>query len=240
MTVDQLAARAGLTVRNVRAYAARGLLPPPRLVGRTGWYGPQHLARLEAVRAMLGDGYSLAAVERILAQAPASSGVETLALQRTLIAPWLPDEPQETTIAALGELFGVEEDPALQVELAEMGLLEPLDGERVRILDPALLAAGLEVVRMGIPVHALVAAQKQVIDLVEQIAQIYVQMFLDTSWRDFVADGAPADGWSQVQSLMERLPAGAAAALLASFRTAMAAEVEQAVETALQQAPRPD
>ena len=28
LTVDQLAARVGMTVRNVRAYAGRGLIPP--------------------------------------------------------------------------------------------------------------------------------------------------------------------------------------------------------------------
>ena len=45
LTVDELARRAGVTVRNVRAYAARGLLPPPRMVGRTGYYGREHVAR---------------------------------------------------------------------------------------------------------------------------------------------------------------------------------------------------
>src|ERR1700712_3803082 len=64
LTVDQLAVRVGVTVRNVRAYAARGLLPPPRLVGRTGYYGREHVARLLLVREMLGAGYSLAMIER--------------------------------------------------------------------------------------------------------------------------------------------------------------------------------
>jgi DNA-binding transcriptional MerR regulator len=49
LTIDQLADRSGITVRNIRYYAARGLLPPPQLRGRTGLYGPDHLARLELV-----------------------------------------------------------------------------------------------------------------------------------------------------------------------------------------------
>ena len=69
LTVDELAARVGVTVRNVRAYAARGLLPPPRLVGRTGYYGREHVARLLLVREMLAEGYSLALIERTLASA---------------------------------------------------------------------------------------------------------------------------------------------------------------------------
>jgi DNA-binding transcriptional MerR regulator len=57
LTVDELAARVGVTVRNLRAYSARGLLPPPRMVGRTGYYGREHVARLLLVREMLAEGY---------------------------------------------------------------------------------------------------------------------------------------------------------------------------------------
>ena len=67
LTVDQLAQRVGMTVRNVRAYAARGLLPPPRLRGRTGYYGSEHVARLSLVRDLLAQGYTLAAVEKSVA-----------------------------------------------------------------------------------------------------------------------------------------------------------------------------
>src|SRR3954462_14476792 len=97
LTVDQLAAVVGVTVRNVRAYATRGLLPPPRLVGRTGYYGREHLARLLLVREMLAEGYSLAMIERTLASAPPTASSATLALHRALLAPWLPSEPEVLT-----------------------------------------------------------------------------------------------------------------------------------------------
>ena len=79
LTVDQLAARVGMTVRNVRAYAARGLLAPPRLVGRTGYDGRQHVARLLLVREMLAEGYPLTMIERTLAAAPEAASSATLA-----------------------------------------------------------------------------------------------------------------------------------------------------------------
>ena len=47
-TVDELAARAQMTVRNVRAYASRGLIDAPRLEGRTGFYSLKHLQRQAA------------------------------------------------------------------------------------------------------------------------------------------------------------------------------------------------
>ncbi|MGA8851022.1 MAG: MerR family transcriptional regulator, partial [Aeromicrobium sp.] len=52
-TVDELAARAQMTVRNVRAYASRGLMDAPRLEGRTGYYSLQHLQRLQLIRQLL-------------------------------------------------------------------------------------------------------------------------------------------------------------------------------------------
>lgn len=48
-TIDELARESGMTVRSLRAYQERGLLPPPRLKGRTGFYGPQHLNRVRII-----------------------------------------------------------------------------------------------------------------------------------------------------------------------------------------------
>ena len=50
LTIDELAARAGTTVRTVRFYSTKGLLPPP-VIGarRVGHYGPEHLSRLMAL-----------------------------------------------------------------------------------------------------------------------------------------------------------------------------------------------
>src|SRR6185436_7285765 len=134
LTVDELAARVGVTVRNLRAYAARGLLPPPRLVGRTGYYGREHVARLLLVREMLAEGYSLAMIERTLASAPATASSTTLALHRALLAPWLPPEPETLTGGELAARAGVPEDSAVVDRLVDLGLIERLDGGRLRVL----------------------------------------------------------------------------------------------------------
>src|SRR6476659_3192479 len=124
LTVDELAARAGVTVRNLRAYSARGLLPPPHMVGRTGYYGREHVARLLLVREMLAEGYSLAMIERTLASAPPTASSATLALHRALLSPWLPPEPETVTGAELAARAGVAEDSAVVDRLVELGLVE--------------------------------------------------------------------------------------------------------------------
>lgn len=235
LTVDALAARVGVTVRNLRAYSARGLLPPPRMVGRTGYYGREHVARLLLVREMLAEGYSLAMIERTLASAPATASSATLALHRALLAPWLPPEPEVTTGAELADRAGVPENSALVDQLIELGLLQRRDDGRLTVLDPALLTAGLQVVELGVPPERLIAAQSAVNRHVREIARTYVQMFVDTGWRAFLEAGAPPEEVERVQATVARLQPVAAQALLAAFRTEMAAAVESAVQAALSQ-----
>ena len=235
LTVDELAARVGVTVRNVRAYSARGLLPPPRMVGRTGYYGRQHVARLLLVREMLAEGYSLAMIERTLASAPATASSATLALHRALLVPWLPPEPEVITGAALAARAGVPENSELVDRLVALGLVERLDDAQLRVLDPALLTAGLQVVGLGVPPARLIEAQAQVNEHVREIARVYVQMFVETRWRSFVEAGAPPEQMESIRATVARLQPVAAQALLAAFRTEMAGEVQAAVETALSQ-----
>ena len=233
LTVDELAARVGVTVRNLRAYSARGLLPPPRMVGRTGYYGREHVARLILVREMLAEGYSLAMIERTLATAPSTASSATLALHRALLAPWLPPEPEITTGAELAARAGVPENSAVVDQLVSLGLVRRLDDGRLEVTDPALLTAGLQVVGLGVPPEELIAAQAAVTEHVREIARTYVQMFVDTTWRSFVEAGAPPEELARVQAMVTRLQPVAAQALLAAFRTEMAVAVEAAVETEL-------
>ena len=65
-TIDELAARTGMTVRTVRFYATEGLLPPPERRGRLAFYGAQHRMRLDLIRTLQEHGYTLAAIEKVL------------------------------------------------------------------------------------------------------------------------------------------------------------------------------
>ena len=79
MTIDELARRTGMTVRNIRAHQSRGLVSAPEVRGRTGYYGDEHVARIELIREMQAEGLNLAAIRRMLEGAGDSSSeiVET-------------------------------------------------------------------------------------------------------------------------------------------------------------------
>ena len=94
LTIDELAAQVGMTVRNVRAHQSRGLLPPPEIQGRTGYYGPEHVARLELVKDLQAEGFNLEAIKRIVERTPGSSSAAVLDFTRALAEPFT-DEPPE-------------------------------------------------------------------------------------------------------------------------------------------------
>ena len=56
LTIDELARETGMTVRNIRAHQSRGLLPPPEVRARTGYYGPEHVDRLRLITNMQAEG----------------------------------------------------------------------------------------------------------------------------------------------------------------------------------------
>src|ERR1700712_1638423 len=95
LTVDELAAVTGMTVRTTRYYAGLGLLPPPARRGRMAYYSAAHRARLDLIRALQDHGFTLSAIEKYLARLPIDASVEDLAIQRVMLTSWKAG-PEET------------------------------------------------------------------------------------------------------------------------------------------------
>ena len=157
--IDELARLAGSTVRNIRAYQDRGLLPPPRLEGRVGMYGDAHLARLRLIGQLLGRGYTFAIIKDLLSAWETGKDVgEVLGLEKVLTDPWSDEIPGTTTYEELVEKFGagLDEDEIARVRqrTVELGLIEP-DGEKFRVPSPRLLHVGAELVAAGIPLDSV-------------------------------------------------------------------------------------
>lgn len=224
LTVDQLAAKVGMTVRNVRAYAGRGLIPPPRLVGRTGYYDADHVARLTLVRELLGKGYTLAAVERMMSELP--DDAMALGVFETLVNPWTPSEPEILDEHQLAERAGVPHDPTVIARLVELGIAERQEDGRLRIPNPDLLRTGLEVIKLGVPMQAIFEMLPKLLAQADAVAKIYVELFRSTVWREFADAGLPAEGWPEIQRTLEHIIPLAGQALVAAFRESMAREIE--------------
>ena len=93
MTIGELARRTGMTIRNIRAHQTRGLLPPPEVHGRTGYYGEAHVARIELTREMQAEGLNLEAIRRVLESTDGSSQ-EIVDFARAVRAPFEDETPE--------------------------------------------------------------------------------------------------------------------------------------------------
>lgn len=96
LTIDELSTATGLSVRTTRYYASLGLIPPPVRRGRIAYYGPDHRARLDLVRALQDHGFTLQAIERYLQRLPADVTPADLAMQRAMVTSWTHAEPAQT------------------------------------------------------------------------------------------------------------------------------------------------
>jgi DNA-binding transcriptional MerR regulator len=123
LTIAELAARTGISVRTIRFYAGMGLIPPPTVRGRLGLYDERHVARLELVRDLQALGFTLAAIEGYLARIPLDRSPEDLALHRALLAPWLPEEPGTVVRAELEARAGRTLDDEALARLATLGVI---------------------------------------------------------------------------------------------------------------------
>ena len=238
LTIDQLAQVTGMTVRNIRAHQSRGLLPPPEVRGRTGWYGQEHVARLHMILEMQADGFNLNAIQRLLQNTPPGTAVRALSFGRSLREPWEEEHTEFVEVTEIVARLGIDRpDPDLLRRAAKLGLISDAGSGRYEVLSPALVRAGEALVSLGIPIEAGMEVQEQLNRYADGIARAFVRMFVREVWDPFEAAGKPEDQWSRVQEALDRLRPLALEAVSATFRRSMSRAVEaEAARTVLRQA----
>ncbi|MFI1959424.1 MerR family transcriptional regulator [Streptomyces althioticus] len=223
LTIDELAARAGVTVRTVRFYGTKGLLPPPVLgPRRVGRYGREHLARLELIEELQSRGMTLAAIERYLAQLPPDLSVRDLAVQRAVVASWAPGTVETVSRAELerraGRALGEEELKRLAaMDVVERAGDAGADEELFRV-DAGLLRLGVELLDVPLS-HESVLAARAVLTEHSRTAARELSRLL----RDAVADGDTRDR----RSLSARMHPLVVQALLTTFQRSLKEELRE-------------
>ena len=225
-TIDELARRTGMTVRNIRAHQSRGLLPPPEVRGRTGFYGPEHIARIELIKELQADGFNLESIRRLLESAGGSTD-EVLRFTRAVAASFEEEQPEVVDLAELGERWGRDGGPELLARAIELGLLRPLGGDRYEERSPRLSRAARELADLGVPAGRTLEIAAEVRHHADGIAAAFTQLFLDEVWTPFEQAGRPAERWPEVFDALERLRPLATESLVAIFQIAMTERVEQ-------------
>lgn len=236
LTVEQLAYETGMSVRNIRNHQSRGLLPPPEVRARTGYYGPEHVARLRLIQEMQAEGFKLSAISRLIGEHGADAD-RFVGLRQAVNAPFATEAPEILSRAELAERFGVDDDRLLAKSL-KLGVLVDLGDERYEAPSPALLRAAEDVLAMGIPLPAALAVIEKLTRNSQAAARNFVNLFVEELWKPFDEAGRPDEGWAEITDAIERLRPLAVDAINATFRLALTAEIEKAFGEVLERRKR--
>jgi DNA-binding transcriptional MerR regulator len=226
LTVEQLAAEVGMSVRNIRNHHTRGLLPPPEVRARVGYYNAEHVARLRLILDLQADGFNLTAIERLLS---GSDGLaeRLLGLRRAVTTPFEPEQPELITTEELVKRFG-EVDAKDVARVRKMRLLVPLGDDRFEVPSPALMQASEEVMALGISLHTALALVERVSRDCESISRAFTKLFLREIWEPFEQEGQPDERWDELIEAVDSLRPLASEALLALFKQRMTTQLEDA------------
>lgn len=226
LTIEQLAAEVGMSVRNIRNHHTRGLLPPPEVRARVGYYNAEHVARLRLILDLQADGFNLTAIERLLS---GSDGLaeRLLGLRRAVTTPFEAEAPEMITAAELLERFGEVDGKDIE-RVRRMKLLIPLGDDRFEVPSPALMQAAEEVMGLGISLHTALALVERVSRDCESISRAFTKLFLREIWDPFEQEGQPDERWDELIDAVNSLRPLASEALLALFKQRMTTQLEDA------------
>jgi DNA-binding transcriptional MerR regulator len=230
LTIEQLAAETGMSVRNIRSHQARGLLAPPEVRARVGYYGPEHVAQLRLIRDLQEEGFNLGGIKRLLEDTHGTA--ERLLRVRRSLATNAEATPHETlTAVELGERFRIEDPKEGREVLAravKLGVLIPLGGDSYEAPNPSLLAVGDEAIKSGIPLAAALSVIAEINRHCASVSRSFVKLFITEVWKPFARADMPIDRWPDIEDAVERLRPAAAEAVATIFEQAMGVEIEAA------------
>jgi DNA-binding transcriptional MerR regulator len=231
LTIEQLAGRTGMSVRNIRNHQSRGLLPPPEVRARVGYYSEEHVTRLRLIQEMQAQGLKLTAIKRLIGE-HGPSAEQFIGLRRAVTAPFETESPEVLSVGELLERFGAVGEKEL-AKAQKLGLLVPIGEGLFEAPSPALLRAAEAVLAHGVSLASALGVIEKVRRTSETISKAFVQLFIDELWRPLSEDGRASEHWTEITEAVERLRPLASEVVLATFKQTMEAEVEKAFGRAL-------
>jgi DNA-binding transcriptional MerR regulator len=228
--VDDLARASGMSVRNIRAYQDRGLLPPPRREGRVGVYSEAHLARLRLIANLLERGYTFAHIQEFIEAWQRGHDVpDLLGLEEVLTSDWSDESPEYVTLDQLQTMFGAGSFTPEEIERAiSLDLLISQGEDRYVMPSPRLIHAGVELSNAGIPLQLIFNISEALATDIDESARILVDAISEHIF------GGDPEKWTldekeipEISATIRRLRPMAQVAVDVYFNRAMERRVRQ-------------
>ncbi|MEV5198038.1 MerR family transcriptional regulator [Streptomyces sp. NPDC053720] len=194
--IEDLAHASGATVRTIRAYQDRGLLPTPERRGRANVYRDTHLARLRQIADLLDRGYTLASIKELLDAWDTGRGLGgVLGLVAEVHGPWTDEQADRITRDELNRRFGGTPDDEAVAEAVDLGVLEPIPGRDDEFLvpSPQELAVAVELYAAGVPLGAISGHLRELRGRVEQIASRFLEFTTEHVFARYLGHRPPTD-----------------------------------------------
>ncbi|MFJ2632687.1 MerR family transcriptional regulator [Streptomyces sp. NPDC087422] len=206
--IEDLSHLSGTTVRTIRAYTDRGLLPKPERRGRANVYDDTHLARLRQIADLLERGYTLASIKELLAAWDAGTGLGgVLGLVGEVDRPWSDETPARISLAELIEAFGGTADLTAVEEGLQLGILEPVPGsdEEFLVPSPQELAVAAELHAAGVPLPAITGHLRELRVQVEHISERFLEFTTEYVFERFLRHPPTDEEAEEAAALVRRL-----------------------------------
>lgn len=222
--LDDLARQAEVASTTVRLYQSKGLVAPPRLEGRTGWYDDSHLSRLRLIGRLQNEGHSLAGIADLLAQWENGRSLDAV----------IGIEGELDSL--LGEVHAIVLDPAdllarfpngsmtpeLMQRAAALGLIEPTEDGSVQVADRRFLDSGSALAELGIPADVILDEWDALVAHTDDIADRFITIFethlAPNDWKS----GLDTDQARELATTLAQLHATARQVLIAALDASVA------------------
>jgi DNA-binding transcriptional MerR regulator len=229
LTIDELAVTTGMTVRTTRYYASLGLLPAPLRRGRMAYYGPEHLARLDLIRALQEHGFTLSAIERYLAGVPMTASAEELAVQRALLTAWKPGQWDPVTRTELeGRAGRLLSDGDVEWLLRAGAVRRTADG---RLEALPLVDLAMEALALDMPIEAVVDANSAVRRHMSELADELTAILRTRVMSQYERDDLSMEDAERLERTLANLRSLTLDAIVTSFQGAASHLVRTTLST---------
>ena len=224
--IDDLARLAGTTTRNIRVYRDRGLLPPPRRVGRIALYNDTHLTRLRLITSMLDRGYTIAHVKEMLGAWESGRDLaDVLGLETAIVGSWATEQPETRPRADVERLIG---DPGAFDRLVTLGVIRVDTETTATVTRPKLIEAFGEIHGYGIGMDTLVELYAQTLPHIDAISDMLVRAGA-AHVVDRIKPGEPLPADAEIAELITMLVRFRTQAVAAVTAT-LASSIESTIE----------